>query len=328
MKYALEKYDFRNYLLDTLKDTRQEELIFWKNTIPMPVDLLYEIFEKRGTLLKKYLDHIGAACLYGYAAEKEGRNQKEILSGQPTKENIPEARTLKKLLGRHMEKSRVRTLLKELAEMLLLNDYAPDEDSLVSVLCHDGRKYKRLYLPAALRTEISGYFPEVLEHIAVSNADMFSNVVADELHIYRMGFADAFSGIFNKLIDFVLEHSRAGNDGRASASAYRITGGLRKRELDGVPVVYGRVGDGSIWEPVWENSLSTFVLNSMHPFCDRVKSRGNGAEEVFATMVQVMAELENESLNNTDIRVLERFRQDLSRRLRLAMEKNSRGGGG
>ncbi len=66
--YIIDKYDYKKYLLSELPDTRQEDLIFWKKTIPMPVDLVYEIFEKRGELFSLYLHHIGAVVLYACSA--------------------------------------------------------------------------------------------------------------------------------------------------------------------------------------------------------------------------------------------------------------------
>ena len=321
MSYMLEKYDFRNYLLDKLPDTRQEELIFWKNTIPMPVDLIYGIFEKRGILLGKYLEHIGAACLLAYALEKEGEDWVSQLANQPTKENRPQVPRLKQLFSRHFSGSRVLTMLQRLAEALLLNDFTTNEDALAEALCHDGRKYKRLYLPASLKPVIDEYYPKIRRYIAVSNADMFSNVVADELKIYRMGFADAFSGIFNKLIDFILDHATPGQKSYSSASAFRVISNNPAPEKTYSNGIYGKVSDGSIWEPVYRDSRTSFVLNPKHPFCDWLKSKGPAAEEVIAEFIRVMAVLENETINDRERLVLETQRSQVSRALRLRAEE-------
>lgn len=319
MEYTLEKYDFRNYLLETLRDTRQDELIFWKKTIPMPVDLIYKIFEKRGLLLKKYIDHIGAACIFGYAMKHEGKNWREELANQPTEKNIRNALQLAQIIKKYMATSKIMDMLKELANALLLNDYFSDEVTLTESLCHEGRKYKRLYIPEQLELIVRRYFEDVMECIAISNNDMFSNVVADELKIYRMGFADAFSGIFNKLIDFILDNSTGIKKSYSSASAYTVV----DEEPDTVedePVVYGKIKDGSIWEPIYRNSSTSCIVNINHPYYDWVKSRGPEAEEVFISMITEMARLENEIINNQDRNVIERYRQDISRSLRLRTE--------
>lgn len=318
MNYSLEKYDFRQYLLKTLKDTRLDELIFWKNTIPMPVDLIYNIFEKRGILLKKYIDHLGAACLCGYSIRKEGGKWRDELAQQPTKENIPQKAEITNRLKRHWTASKVSEMLGELAGVLLLNDYQTDEQTLAESLCHDGRKYKRLYLPPQLESIVRQYFPEVLECISLSNNDMFSNVVADELHIYRMGFADAFSGIFNKLIDFILEHS-GDNKNYSSASAFYVTDDSIG-QVQEAPAQYGRVSDGSMWEPIYSSSGTGLLVNSYHPFAEWARSKGPATEEVFNRMLREMAQLENEILKESDRNIIQRFRQDLSRNLRLEAE--------
>jgi hypothetical protein len=318
MNYSLEKYDFRNYLLETLKDTRQEELIFWKNTIPMPVDLIYNIFEKRGILFKKYIDHIGAACLYGYSIKKEGGKWLDQLAQQPTDKNIPNKIALTTLLKKHLGPSMVVDMLQKLAETLLLNDYNTNEETLVESLCHDGRKYKRLYIPPLLKSIVREDFPDVLECISLSNNDMFSNVVADELNIYRMGFADAFSGIFNKLIDFILDHSGS-NKNYSSASAYIVSDDTRGLAQD-APAHFGRVSDGSMWEPVYSSSRTGYLINSHHPFVEWSRAKGPDAEEIFTRMIGEMARLENEMLKESERNIIERFRHDLSRNLRLETE--------
>ena len=71
---TLNKHDFKKYLLEKLPDSRQEELIFWKKGIPLPIDLVYKIFDQRGELLKIYLDHLSAVSLYSYSTKIESSN--------------------------------------------------------------------------------------------------------------------------------------------------------------------------------------------------------------------------------------------------------------
>lgn len=319
MNYTLEKYDFRNYLLTELKDTRQDEFIFWKKTIPVPIDLIYTMFEKRGLLLKKYLDHIGAACLYAFAVKKEGGDWKAELARQPTEDNRPQVEKISRLLKKYYDPSGVGKMLKQLAEILLLNDFTTDATALAQSLCHEGRKYKRLYLHSQIKDILRKSFPDVLSRIAVSNGDMFSNVVCDELHVYRMGFADAFSTIFNKLIDFVLDHSETGRKSYSSASAYTVTD-IGVHQVEAPPVSYGKVSDGSIWEPLYKDSVTGYLINSSHPFFGWVRSKGPEAEEIFVSMIATMAQFENDIIKESDRTVVERFRQDVSRNLRLQTE--------
>ena len=73
-KITLNKQDFKKHLLANLPDSRQEELIFWKKKIPLPIDLIYKIFDKRGELIKIYLDHISSFCCVWFTLLKNFYN--------------------------------------------------------------------------------------------------------------------------------------------------------------------------------------------------------------------------------------------------------------
>jgi hypothetical protein len=318
--YSLNKYDFKNYLLKELPDTRQIELIFWKKTIPMPVDLVYGIFEKRGELLKKYIDHIGAVYVFGYAHRIAGSNWAEAIEKQPTKDNLQNRKELVSAISLNLHRSNVVTMLKEIADKLLLYNYEIDEERIFAALCHEGRKYKRLYIPSSVREIINRFDTKLLKHIAQSNGDMFSNVVADELRVYRMGFADAFTGIFNKLIDFILSFSSQGKRAYVSASDIRLARVIELSDNVKEPL-HGIVLDGSMWEPRFINGSTTCVLNEDHPYGIYVKQQGKGAEKVLSDFAYFLAEVENETVKDSYRRVIEILRQELSRKLRLRAEK-------
>jgi hypothetical protein len=318
-EYTLDKYDFKKYLLNELHDTRQEDLIFWKSRVPMHVDLIYDLFEKRGILFSLYIHHIGAAYLYAWIMREEGENWPALLAGQPTAKNDRTVITEK--FKKHAAAAGVTALLVELSELFLLENFKADEEALVLALCHQGKKYERLYLPAIIREKISELFPSLLSHMALKNWDMFSNVVADELHIYRMGFADAFAGIFNKLIEYILINSGGSKKSYSNASGLKIT--QEKETVDRTPLItYGLVQDGCIWEPIYKNARTTFVLNKMHPFASEVRKAGSAAEEMLARLLTVMAEKENEIIRPADKRIIEIFRQDVARELRIQAEND------
>ncbi|WP_461788668.1 hypothetical protein [Pedobacter sp.] len=318
--YSLDKYEFKKYLLDELSDTRQEELIFWKRNIPMPVDLIYDIFEKRGNLFSAYLDHIGAAFLFAWTEKKEGRSWVEKFASQPTKENIGNKALLHARFSKYFEESGVGEMLNGFAELFLLENYQPDPTSLVMALCHDGRKYKRLYIPFQVREKLKQEFPEILDEMSLSNWDMFSNVIADELKVYRMGFADAFNGIFIKLTEFVLKSSEARGKKLVSAIGFD----LLQKKVNSLPhtgITYGSVSDGSAWEPLYNGGRTTAVLNKMHPFSDQLRKCGSETEAIVIKLLNIMAEKENLVIRDRDKKVIELFRQDVSRELRIKIEE-------
>jgi hypothetical protein len=321
-RYTLEKYDFKKFLLEELKDTRQEELIFWKRNIPMPVDLIYEIFERRGSLLAKYLDHIGSAFLIAYALKNDDSTWKSEFELHPTKKNIPEKDYFINIFHTYQHESCISSLLIELSEMLLLRDYSFNEIGFYNAICHEGRKYKRFYLPNGIKNKIALNFPELLTVISQSNGDMFSNVVADELKIYRMGFADAFTGIFNKMIDFILQNSVGLRKGYSSASSLKITQNPQEKSTEKNKINYGVVSDGCIWEPTYVDAKLSFTLNTRHPFSAIIKQGGSQTEEIMAEIIDVMSTIENNCVRDSERRTLQIFRQDISKELRIRTEEN------
>jgi hypothetical protein len=317
--YTLNKYDFKNYLLKELPDTKQVDLIFWKKTIPMPVDLIYGIFDKSGELLKKYIDHIGAAFLYSYIHRTLGKNWTKAIEEQPTKANKTTKDDLYDLIDNYINQSGIKGMTKEMADLLLLNNYEISSIRIFDALCHEGRKYKRIYIPVALRSIINKYDNQLLNHIALSNWDMFSNVVADELKVYRMGFADAFSGIFNKLLDFILMFSALGRKGAINASDYRIVRVQDRTDRD-LRAVYGPILDGCVWEPRYVNGQCSFILSDSHPYCDYIRQQGTIAEKFLIEFAFYLSEIENETIRDSDKKVIEILRQELSRKLRVKAE--------
>lgn len=318
-KYTLNKYDFKKFLLNELPDARQEELIFWKKGIPLPVDLVYDIFEKRGKLLAVYLDHLTAAYIFIEVCRSEGINWQAEVEKMPAEVNRSQSGLISKKFSNCISRSKVEGMASELAEGLMMQDYVVDISSLVNALCHEGRKYKRLYIPFQLKSIIRQYNGDMLTKVGITNGDMFGNVVADELGIYRSGFSDAFSVIFNKLLDFILQNHTAGNGRSSSASQIRIKQ-FEKKDFPGSEVSFGVVNDGSIWEPRYVNGETTCILNKNHPFMEIVKRKGKGAEEVIGKVASLMSEIENETIRDGERRVIEILRQELSRRLRLITE--------
>jgi hypothetical protein len=317
-KYTLDKYDFKKFLLDELSDARQEELIFWKNGIPLPVDLVYSIFERRGKLFKSYLDHISAVYLYSFILKKQGENWGTRIEKLPSSEISIDKSDIVANFTFYMESSGVYEMAKELAEALMLHDYLPEPVRLFDSLCHEGRKYKRLYIPKSFKDIITAYSDSLLTVIGVSNGDMFGNVVADELGIYRSGFSDAFAVIFNKLVDFILNNY----NGQASSTVHsrvKLTQ-LNSEVGETNELEYDVIRDGSIWEPRYNNAKVSFVLNSNHPYCDYIKRGNINAEMVLAEFAEVLSQIEYESIKDSERRILEITRQELSRKLRLKLE--------
>jgi hypothetical protein len=316
--YTLHKNDFKRYLLAELPDTRQEQLIFWKRSIPLPVDIIYILFEKRGTLLAKYLDQIGAAYLFAWANFREGNDYGLMIKSQPTANNKAIEGELLLQFEKYFQSSGIGQLLQEFSESLLLNDYEPNISSMFEAMCHEGKKYERIYLPASFKSGILKRFPTLLSFIGNRNGDMFANVVCDEMGIYRSGFGDVLIAYFNKLIEFILLHQNQLGRQYASASPFKLI--FEKSPICiSNELTIGSVTDGSLWQPLYKNARTTFILNSIHPYSDYLL-KDKDLKEMLINLLTAMSIVEDNNLKPQERKVLEKFRQDVSRELRLILE--------
>jgi hypothetical protein len=315
---TLNKHDFKKYLLVKLPDSRQEELIFWKKGIPLPIDLVYRIFDQRGELLKTYLDHLSAVSLYSYSAKIESSHYELEINNLPSSENKKLKIKLKDQFHKYYLKSKISDLTNILAERLFVVEYNFTEDNYFAAICHEGRKYKRLYLPLKIKESLKTYDSELLKIIGVSNGDMFGNIVADELGVYRSGFSDAFAAIFNKLLDFILERTNEKKISASTASKVKI---LQVQEPEDPYLKYnsGKIDDGSLWEPKYTDAKSSFILNSKHPYYELINNKTG--IEVLLDIASQSALIESETIRDTTSKILETYRQDISRKLRLIAEK-------
>lgn len=317
-KLTLNKHDFKKYLLKKLPDSRQEELIFWKKGIPLPIDLVYKIFDQRDELLKIYLNHVSSVSLYSYIARIESLNYELELNSLPSSKNRSSSEKLVEQFQKYYVESKTADLTRILSDRLFVVDYKFNEEDYINSLCHEGRKYKRLYLPLKIKEKIKSYDFELLNIVGVSNGDMFGNVVADELGVYRSGFSDAFSAIFNKLLDFILERSLVNQLSVSAASKIKISN-VSEPEVSYSKFNSGKIVDGSLWEPRYLEARSSFILNNKHPYLEFINNKTG--IEVLIDVASQSAFIENEIVTDSTSKIIEIFRQDLSRRLRLISEK-------
>jgi hypothetical protein len=315
---TLNKHDFKKYLLKKLPDSRQEELIFWKKGIPLPIDLIYKIFDQRGELLKLYLDHLSAVLLYSYSVKIESSNYAFEINNLPNSENKKQKKRLEDQFHKYYLRSKISNLTTVLAERLFVVEYNFTSDNYFFSISHEGRKYKRLYLPLKIKESIKTYDSELLDIVGVSNGDMFGNIVADELGVYRSGFSDAFAAIFNKLLDFILERTD-GKQISASTASRIIISQAQEPKTPYSKLNTGKIEDGSLWEPKYSDAKSSFILNSKHPYYELINEKTG--IEVLVDIVSQAALIESETIRDTTSKILETFRQDISRKLRLIAEK-------
>lgn len=318
----MDRYEFKKYLLSELPDCRQEELTFWKKKIPMPVDLVYRMYDERAQLLGQYTDHLLSSYMFARYAQRNFSSWQQRFEGQPTSENLKNQTELRAIYKETVSDKGLQELAAKITDLLAIPEHQFTDDRFIDAICHEGRKYKRFYITGEFRALIRKTFPELLDHLATSNGDMFSNIVADILQVYRMGFGDAFSVMFNKLIDYTVEKSLEGTKDYSRESRIKVV--VSRKDENVNPFTTGPVRDGSLWEPKYQDSNTAVTISETHPFVGKAQEFGAGAEQVLHELVYVMACLENECIRETDRKAIEIFRQQVSRRLRIRMEDRIR----
>jgi hypothetical protein len=313
----MDRYEFKKYLLSELPDSRQEELIFWKKKIPMPVDLVYKMYDERAALFGQYTDHLLSSYIFARYGQINLPDWEQRFEMQPTSANLKNEAELRAIYRATISEKGLQEVSNSITNLLMIPEHEFTEARFIHAIGHEGRKYKRLYIHNEFRKLFQNTFPELLGLIATSNGDMYSNIVADILQVYRMGFADAFSVMFNKLIDYTVGKSLEGTKDYSRESRIKV---VVQQNNNGRVVSLGEIKDGSLWEPRYHDSSTSVLVNGSHPFANRVMQLGSGAETVLHDFVHVLASLENESVRDADRKALEILRQQVSRRLRITIE--------
>jgi len=139
-----------------------------------------------------------------------------------------------------------------------------------------------------------------------SNGDFFGNVIADELNIYKSGFSDAFSGIFNKYLDYKLNHfpsidPRLASQGQTSVEKIPKIGTI-------TPVDYC---NGNYWEPMLLQGGGIGAETDLnHPF-DLISDK-----KKVAILLLALSNEEMLIFNNEKKQTIEEYRFRVSKRLK------------
>jgi len=309
MNHVFDNEGFKKYLFVEHGKFRADGLSIWVNKIPVPVDLFNDFFNSWRYYFKLYLDHVMASAILA-------QRLNEIESSSLSIECLPgknyvlkNACELNNLISSALQEASYQSLAKDIAFVLGVSDYQLELESLLSVLSHDGKKYSRIYFPVYIRRKISESYPLVISQVATRNGDLFGNVIADRIGLYRGGFGDALSILFNKLLDFKIEKCSGfigyTNSARLDFEVHE-DGSLSER------VIFERISDGALWEPVFDGTLK-IKINPSHPYYSIISGCGN--PQAVIELLLTMCEAEMNSQNNNELKVLEGLRVGISRTL-------------
>ena len=313
MSYRYDLPDFKRYLNDLSKRNRIDGLIFWQNRIPLPIDLFNRFFNESDYFVGLYVDHLSVAVTIlasnSSVLETTGLDFKHF----PTNEVNKNREIFSSLVHESLQHSKeVQNTSDEVAESLGLEDYELSVDKLFSALTHKGKKYTRLYCPEPIKKIVVHSFPNAFLDIGFDNTDMFGNVIADHYDMYRAGFGDALSYLFNKLLDYRLLCEGAVVGLKTVPARLDIS----KTEQN---ILEQRTSDGSLWEPYMLDQ-HTLRLNPEHPFFVKLNGSDSSSQKAAVEILYSLSEFESQQFSDSQKKLIENMRQEVSRELWIKYE--------
>lgn len=302
MSYQYDLSDFKRYLNDKNSKYRVDGLIFWKTTIPIPIDLFNRIFNESDHIVTDYVYQLAASAV-AFSHQEQFESIFEVAvtdlpKGDLKKKHVALLDWLNEQLP---ERSEITRMAYEVADTLGLEAFIFSTEKVAEALQHQGKKYARIFMPEAVKA----HYTLILgcESVGTANMDMFGNIIADRYGIYRAGFGDALVAIFNGLLDFRILCSGRGEH----LSNYRIVAPL----IEDIDVRLAKTSDGSLWEPGYEDD-HYITLNNEHPL---IRNLSEEQSRPLAECLFFMGEFENGQFSDTNKKLIENLRQEVSRSL-------------
>ncbi|EHK9549174.1 hypothetical protein HJA69_004452 [Vibrio alginolyticus] len=302
MSYQYDLSDFKRYLNDKNPKYRVDGLIFWQNRIPLPIDLFNKIFNESDHIVTDYVYQLTASAVAFSNRElfenTFGVSVADLPKGDLKKKHAALLDWLNKQLP---ERSEITRMAYEVADILGLDSFSFSIEKVADALQHQGKKYARIFMPDPVKAQYA-LIPGCGD-VGADNTDMFGNIIADRYNIYRSGFSDALAIIFNALLEFRIHCSGRGEH----LSNYRIVAPL----IEDIDVRLAKTSDGSLWEPGYEDD-HYITLNNEHPL---MRNLSEEQSRPLAECLFFMGEFENGQFSDTNKKLIENLRQEVSRSL-------------
>jgi len=300
--------DFLSYCTTSHNSMRVDGEVFWFNKIPVPIVLVKKVFFSMDVILKSYSNHLLSAlslALY----ELSQSEQHGLFADFPD----PDALRIKQADGSIQaawEFCQGIQLFKQFEQTLgLLTGLPNTELSLAEFersLSFKAKKYDRLYFPESIKVELLRDFPKALDFLTRAKGDFFGNVIADDLSIYRAGFGDAFSGVFNHYLDFKFDRFPRLDPREAVVGHFED---LTVKGMGSVKLV--DYADGQLWDPFLQHEGGVGVeVDKNHPVLDLP------AEDQLMCLLLSLAKEEMAIFDDSLKEAIESFRFRVSHTLR------------
>ncbi len=252
--------DFVNYCSNNNSSFRPDGEIYWCQTKPIPSILVKRLFFSAEIYLKDYVYHLLSAT--ALALHDLQTTDGKLFAFFPD----PSARLryqniLENIWHDCQSIPQFKNFEKNVSKLCGLGEFELPLQDFLNCLNHKGKKYDRLYYPDVIKKNIDQEFPKVTRFLIGSNGDMFGNIIVDKLNVYRSGFSDAFSILFNEFLNFKFELFPYMNPQNASQGQTEV---LTIPSIGTIkPVEYT---NGNFWEPTMEQGGAIGVeLAKHHP---------------------------------------------------------------
>ncbi|MDC1211373.1 hypothetical protein N8087_05565 [Porticoccaceae bacterium] len=310
MKHVFDHPGFKKYLLTEEGKFKEDGMSIWFNMIPIPLDLFDRFFDSWRDYFALYLDHLMVSIILA-------NNINELTAMELSFDDFPtdglsleSIDDLKTIIANSLNSDSTYQLVgQEISNTLGVEGYIIELSALMNALAHKGKKYERLFMPRFVRTLISRYYPRALDKVATRNGDMFGNIIADGIGLYRAGFGDALSALFNKLLDYKIDKC-SGIISLENSVKLRFESSTDCSIDD--RVLHIPSSDGCLWQPFFDGDVK-MKLNPNHPFYKTIADSGN-PQAIFQMLLK-LSEFERNSSSNRELELLENFRRNLSRGL-------------
>jgi hypothetical protein len=245
----IERYsftDFVNYCSERNPSFRPDGEIYWLQTKPIPSILVKRLFFSADLFLVEYVHHLLSATVLALHDLTTPNDKIFDLFPNP-KSRIAQQSKLEKIWRECQSLARFKEFEQAISSLSGLGAFELSLQDFLNCLDHTGKKYDRLYYPDVVKKHIDLNFPKVSELLSRSNGDMFGNIVVDKLNVYRSGFSDAFSGLFNDYLTFKFDFFPLSNpknaaQGQTEAITIPSIGSIKRVEYS----------NGNFWEPTMQ----------------------------------------------------------------------------
>jgi hypothetical protein len=297
--------DFLDYCSEQSTSFRLADEVFWSTNKPIPTTLIRQLFFSISTMLEMYSDHLNSAVLLALS-ELLGNGKFRAAAFPDANLRAEGDSELRKIFQDISTRDDFSEFQNRLSRVSGLAGRTLAEDNFIKSLDHRGKKYDRIFYPEIIRSWLGDLFPKVQGVLGRQNGDFFGNEIADFMSVYRSGYSDLFSAIFNHYLSFKFEYFPnidvySANQGQIAPVLHRNIGQL----------VHSEYAGGNLWDPhLAQGGMINANVDLHHPL-------GSAPDDVrYELLILAMSFEEMRVFSDREKEIIELFRYRSSLRAR------------